>query len=73
MPAAAADKVTPKIIDPASEHGDEIDASVDRDRIRVVCWTSVALAYFRYQLTLCSWQARPRALLLSSLMAKTTR
>jgi len=37
MPSATEEKVAPKIIDPASEHGDEIDASVDRDRIRVVC------------------------------------
>lgn len=36
MPSATEEKVAPKIIDPASEHGDEIDASVDRDRIRVV-------------------------------------
>ena len=72
MPAAAADKVAPKIIDPASEHGDEIDASVDRDRIRVVCWDLSRFCVLSI-LTLCSWQARPRALLLSSLMAKTTR
>ena len=38
MPSATEEKVAPKIIDPASEHGDEIDASVDRDRIRVVSW-----------------------------------
>ena len=37
MPSAAEEKVAPKIIDPASEYGDEIDASIDRDRIRVVC------------------------------------
>ena len=36
MPSATEEKVAPKIIDPASEHGEEIDASVDRDRIRVV-------------------------------------
>jgi DNA-directed RNA polymerase I and III subunit RPAC2 len=36
MPSVTEEKVAPKIIDPASEHGDEIDASVDRDRIRVV-------------------------------------
>ena len=36
MPSATEEKIAPKIIDPASEHGDEIDASVDRDRIRVV-------------------------------------
>lgn len=36
MPSATGEQVAPKIIDPASEHGEEIDASVDRDRIRVV-------------------------------------
>jgi DNA-directed RNA polymerase I and III subunit RPAC2 len=36
MPSATEEKIAPKIIDPASEHGEEIDASVDRDRIRVV-------------------------------------
>lgn len=36
MPAVTETRVAPKIIDPASEHGEEIDASIDRDRIRVV-------------------------------------
>jgi len=48
MPAAAADKVTPKIIDPASEHGDEIDASVDRDRIRVLAGATESAASFQF-------------------------
>jgi len=48
MPAAAAEKVTPKIIDPASEHGDEIDASVDRDRIRVLAGATESAASFQF-------------------------
>ncbi|KAG9198104.1 hypothetical protein B5807_10437 [Epicoccum nigrum] len=48
MPAAAADKVVPKIIDPASEHGDEIDASVDRDRIRVLAGATESAASFQF-------------------------
>lgn len=36
MPGATDDKTIP-ILDPTSETGEEIDPSVDRDRIRVVC------------------------------------
>ncbi|KAF2993992.1 RNA polymerase subunit AC19 [Curvularia kusanoi] len=48
MPAATAEKVAPKIIDPASEHGDEIDASVDRDRIRVLPGATESAASFQF-------------------------
>jgi hypothetical protein len=37
MPTATETRAREPIIDPASEHGEEIDAAVDRDRIRVVC------------------------------------
>ncbi|KZM19331.1 RNA polymerase subunit AC19 [Ascochyta rabiei] len=48
MPSATEDKVAPKIIDPASEHGDEIDASVDRDRIRVLAGATESAASFQF-------------------------
>ncbi|KAF3031579.1 RNA polymerase subunit AC19 [Didymella heteroderae] len=48
MPSATAEKVAPKIIDPASEHGEEIDASVDRDRIRVLAGATESAASFQF-------------------------
>ncbi|KAF1351683.1 RBP11-like subunits of RNA polymerase [Lizonia empirigonia] len=48
MPSATEEKVAPKIIDPASEHGDEIDASVDRDRIRVLAGATESAASFQF-------------------------
>jgi DNA-directed RNA polymerase I and III subunit RPAC2 len=48
MPSATEEKVAPKIIDPASEHGEEIDASVDRDRIRVLAGATESAASFQF-------------------------
>ncbi|KAF9695208.1 hypothetical protein EKO04_006948 [Ascochyta lentis] len=48
MPSATEEKVAPKIIDPASEHGDEIDASIDRDRIRVLAGATESAASFQF-------------------------
>ncbi|KAJ4330439.1 RNA polymerase subunit AC19 [Didymella glomerata] len=48
MPSATGEKVAPKIIDPASEHGEEIDASVDRDRIRVLAGATESAASFQF-------------------------
>ncbi|KAJ4405500.1 RNA polymerase subunit AC19 [Didymella pomorum] len=48
MPSATEEKIAPKIIDPASEHGEEIDASVDRDRIRVLAGATESAASFQF-------------------------
>ncbi|KAF1933730.1 RBP11-like subunits of RNA polymerase [Didymella exigua CBS 183.55] len=48
MPAATEEKIAPKIIDRASEHGEEIDASVDRDRIRVLAGATESAASFQF-------------------------
>ena len=40
MPGATEENATVAIVDPTSATGEEIDASVDRDRIRVVCCAS---------------------------------
>ncbi|KAF3053395.1 RNA polymerase subunit AC19 [Didymella keratinophila] len=48
MPSATGEKIAPKIIDPASEHGEEIDASVDRDRIRVLAGATESAASFQF-------------------------
>ncbi|KAJ4319960.1 RNA polymerase subunit AC19 [Neodidymelliopsis sp. IMI 364377] len=48
MPSATEEKVAPKIIDPTSEHGDEIDASIDRDRIRVLAGATESAASFQF-------------------------
>ncbi|KAJ4334405.1 RNA polymerase subunit AC19 [Ascochyta clinopodiicola] len=49
MPSATEEKAAPKIIDPTSEHSDEIDASVDRDRIRVLAGATESAASFQFE------------------------
>jgi predicted outer membrane protein len=47
MPGTTEENATVAIVDPTSATGEEIDASVDRDRIRVVC-TTVRVAEYLY-------------------------
>jgi len=49
MPGATEEtRAREPIIDPASEHGEEIDASIDRDRIRVLSGATETAASFQF-------------------------
>jgi len=71
MPGATQEQAPVHIVDPTSATDEEIDPSVDRDRIRVVCST---ISLHRLQrANLSSWLALQKLLHPSNLTERTTR